>query len=477
MANQVSEVPERHEANADVPPPDTENHARNVGKRQPGVWARWRPLLLRLHFYGGMFAGPFILIAAVTGFLYTLTPQLDGMVFRHELTVDEYAPQARSLADQIAAARTVYPEAPITSVKPPTVASETTQIAFTTPDVPSDYTRTVFVNPYTAQVQGTLTTYGMWLPIRSWFDEMHRNLHLGVAGRYYSEVAASWLAVVALGGLAMWISRARRHGGRRLVLPDRNRTPKGSRTRILSWHGTIGIWIVVGLLGLSITGLTWSRFAGEHIEQLRSELSWTTPSVRTTLPRTVGGTGAPGDPTAGVDTVLRSAQTAGLQPPMWMKPPAEPGDAWEVYERKRAAPTRFDAVAVDAGTGAITDESRFADWPLTAKLTGWAIDTHMGVLFGLPNQIVLALLAIGLITVIVRGYRMWWKRRTTRGGWPTAPERGALTGLRPVEAVIAVAVLAVVGWLAPLFGTTLAAFVLGDVVAGEIARRRKRIAS
>lgn len=93
---------------------------------------------------------------------------------------------------------------------------------------------------------------------------MHRNLHLGEAGRYYSEVAASWLSVVALGGLAMWISRNRRYGGKRLLLPYRHRTQKGSHTRILCWHGIVGIWIVIGLLGLSITGLTWSRFAGNH---------------------------------------------------------------------------------------------------------------------------------------------------------------------------------------------------------------------
>lgn len=211
MPDQVWELPEEHETERDDP---RTSRGEPTRERRPGAWSRWQPLLLRLHFYGGMLAGPFILIAAVTGLLYTLTPQLDGIVFRHEVTVDEYAPQTRTLADQIAAARTVYPDAPITSVKPPTVPSETTQIAFTTTEVPSDYTRTVFVNPYTAQVQGTLTTYGMWLPIRSWFDEMHRNLHLGVAGRYYSEIAASWLWVVALGGLAMWIARARRRGRR-----------------------------------------------------------------------------------------------------------------------------------------------------------------------------------------------------------------------------------------------------------------------
>ncbi|KUN02962.1 hypothetical protein AQI95_25910 [Streptomyces yokosukanensis] len=45
-----------------------------------------------------------------------------------------------------------------------------------------------------------------------------------------------------------------------------------------------------------------------------------------------------------------------------------------------------------------------------AKLTRWGIDLHTGVLFGLVNQIALALLALALILQIVWGYRMWWQR-------------------------------------------------------------------
>ncbi|CCQ18212.1 PepSY-associated TM helix domain-containing protein [Rhodococcus sp. IEGM 1401] len=71
-------------------------------------------------------------------------------------------------------------------------------------DVPEGYGRTVFVDPYTAQVRGELTTFGEWLPVRAWIDELHRNLHLGDLGRNYSELAASWLWVVALGGLVLW---------------------------------------------------------------------------------------------------------------------------------------------------------------------------------------------------------------------------------------------------------------------------------
>jgi hypothetical protein len=42
-----------------------------------------------------------------------------------------------------------------------------------------------------------------------------------------------------------------------------------------------------------------------------------------------------------------------------------------------------------------------SDWPLIAKFTQWGIYAHMGNLFGLANQILLAALALGLICVII----------------------------------------------------------------------------
>ncbi len=91
-----------------------------------------------------------------------------------------------------------------------------------------------------------------------------------------------------------------------------------------------------------------------------------------------------------------------------MYPPATIGEGWLVEENKRDWPTRADAISVDPDSGAVTDRVDDADWPFLAKLTNWAIDAHMGVLFGVVNQILLALTAMGLITVVIRGYRMWW---------------------------------------------------------------------
>ena len=435
-----------------------------------------RPLLLRLHFYAGVFVGPFILIAAITGLLYAVIPQIDEAVYRHHLTVADVGGQRLPLAEQLRTVRAADPEGVVERIGPPASADETTRVVLAVDDVPPDYARTVFVDPYSGEIRGALTTYGQWLPVRAWFDELHRNLHLGALGRNYSELAASWLWVIVLAGLVLWyLHRRDTNKLYRIALPDRDR--KGRR-RALSWHGAVGVWISIALLGLSVTGITWSRYGGETVNLLQERLNTAAPSVDTALARpqaeAPGGHRHDGPSTTGGDTLLHSADTAllaaadaGLRAPMWMYPPAEEGQGWQVAENKRDWPTRADAISVDPATGAVTDRVDFADWPFAAKLTDWAIDAHMGVLFGVANQILLALTAIGLITIIVRGYLMWWHRRPTKGSsWAVGhpPVRGALRGLHPA-AVTAVVVGAVaLGLALPLLGLSLLAFVVVDCI-------------
>ena len=62
-------------------------------------------------------------------------------------------------------------------------------------DLPESYSRTVFVDPYTAQVRATLDTYAEWLPARGVIDNLHRSLLLGAPGQVYTELAASWTKI------------------------------------------------------------------------------------------------------------------------------------------------------------------------------------------------------------------------------------------------------------------------------------------
>lgn len=80
-------------------------------------------------------------------------------------------------------------------------------------------------------------------------------------------------------------------------------------------------------------------------------------------------------------------------------------------EIDRRWPTQVDAVAIDGATMQVVDRTRFADFPLMAKLTRWGVDFHMGILFGLANQLLLVGFGCALCVTIGVGYRLWWIRR------------------------------------------------------------------
>lgn len=432
-------------------------------------WSDLRPLVLRLHFYVGLFVGPFILVAAVTGLLYTITPQLDQILYRDALHVPVGAAQL-DLRDQVGAAAAAVPGGTVTGIRPPIAPDSTTRVTFDAPGVAEDYARTAFVDPYTGQVRAVLDTYGEWLPVRAWIDTLHRNLHLGDVGRLYSELAASWLWVLAVSGLALWVVRRRRRARvRRTLLPEGSAR---GRARIRSWHGSVGLWASVGMLVLSATGLTWSNFAGDNVGALRSALSWTTPSVSEELP--AGGVAA-APPTAPAavgttaDRVLAAARDAGISDPVAITPPSEAGQAWQVGQVKRSWPLAQDAVSVDPGSGAVLDTVRWTDWPFMAQAAEVGISAHMGILFGVGNQLLLVALALGIVVVVVWGYRMWWLRRPTRPGAaaPGGSQRPGVVSLA-VVGVVAVGL----GFLFPVLGVSLLLFLLVDALTQQFRGRR-----
>ncbi|MFF8292620.1 PepSY-associated TM helix domain-containing protein [Streptomyces sp. NPDC016309] len=465
---------------ASVPTPNTTG----------STWSALRPLLLRIHFYAGLLIAPLLLVAAVSGLLYALSFQAEKVLYRHELQVP-VGDRVLPLSAQVEAARRAHPDGTVTAVWPSPEDGATTRVLMTGPDVEEGRSLAVFVDPYTAEVRGDLPSYGSSgaLPLRAWLSEFHANLRLGETGRHYSEMAASWMWVVALGGLALWAGR-RRTAKRALFLPERG--PK-SRRRTLSWHGSVGLWAVTGLVLLSATGLTWSRFAGEHIDAVQSQLGGATPTVSATLDGAAapGGTGheghgaghhpapAPAGADIGVDRAVEAARGAGVDGRIAVTLPAE-GQGYVVKETDTRFPVHLDSVAVDPADGTVIDELRFADYPVLAKLTRFGIDAHMGVLFGLPNQLALAALMVALVLLVLWGYRMWWLRRPTkdrklgagrpvpRGAWRKVP----VTLLLPLAATTAL-----VGWFVPMLGISLLAFLAVDAVLGLTARARARRAA
>ncbi|MFT4088027.1 MAG: PepSY domain-containing protein [Gordonia sp. (in: high G+C Gram-positive bacteria)] len=469
---------------SDTSPPDSRPAV------DPPLSATTTRLVRRLHFYAGVFVAPFLLIAAISGGLYALAPQAEKIIYRAQLHTDSTGPQ-HSLAEQIQAAARTHPDLAVSAVRPPASAGDTTQVLFTDPSLPESTRLAVFVDPVTLHVQGELPTFGSSgsLPVGTWIDGLHRNLHLGATGRLYSELAASWLWVIALAGLVLW------------ALDRRKKRPRRNlRERVKRRHGLTGVTVLLVLLFLSATGLTWSQYAGKNVSDLRTALHWTQPSVDTSL----GGAPAPTDPHAAhgsdqsmpgmdmsddaapaadpadVDTALALARSAGVgvDDAVEIGIPSTPDTAFTVSERRVPWQVSPNTAAVDPVHDRVVSVNYFADWPLAAKLANWGIAAHMGLLFGLVNQLVLFAVAVALCAMIVSGYRMWWLRR--RRGAPRpgrAPTRGSLRRL-PWPAIVGLIIATVaIGWFVPLFGLSLLAFFAVDLLLSGWARLRRRTAA
>lgn len=426
-------------------------------------------MLKRLHFYIGLFVGPFLLVAALTGVLYALTPQIEEHLYADALHSESRGPNL-PLAEQVtrAQAHLAQEGLSVAAVRPAAQAGDTTRVMFSAPGLGESEHRAVFIDPVNGAVRGDMTVYGTSgvLPLRSWIDQFHRGLLLGDAGRLYSELAASWLWVAVLGGLVLWVMR-------RSAQPSAKRSLGG-------WHATAGLWLAVGLLFFSATGLTWSQYAGDNIGVLRAWYGWSTPSVVTTLGQ------APSLPTGAdahaehhmhmqahaapvalqpalFDSVLASARNAGITAAkVEIRPAKAAGKAWVVNEIDRRWPTRVDAVAVDPHSLQVVDQVRFAQYSLPAKLTRWGIDAHMGALFGLANQLLLVVFASGLAGMVVLGYLMWWRRRPTLARQPTLFDawRQLRGGGRAGVMLVAVAL----GICLPVLGASLLCLVVGDAL-------------
>lgn len=480
-----------------------ENPTTNQGTTAPAtpsVRSWLYPLLRRIHFYAGIFVAPFIFVAALTGAVYTFSPQIEETLYKHELSVPTGQTHL-SIDEQVAAANAyIGKDKTPAAVRPALEDDKTTRVLYADDSLGKGEKRGIFVHPATGEILGDMPIYGTSgsLPFKAWLSKFHKHLQLGETGRIYSELAASWLWVIALGGAGLWILRARKLKSKREMIVPSNKFP-GYRST-LSWHSSVGIWTLIGMVFFSVTGLTWSTYAGGNVKDLRAALNWSTPTVTKTL----DGSGAKdggehadhghgghnhgahaGHDHAGhkhdaaatnmvngsYDHFLEMAQYININSTQVEIQPGNAKKPWIIQELQRSYPTEVDSVAINGATHEILDRADFKDFPLAAKLTRWAVDLHMGLMFGLINQIILFIGALGIVAMCIWGYVMWWQRRPRRtlpGRKPqkmgALPVRVALKSVPLWFWIPAALITIAIGLFLPVFGISLLGFLIIDLL-------------
>jgi uncharacterized iron-regulated membrane protein len=435
--------------------------------------ARRRSLFWRIHFWAALIASPFALVATLTGLLYIFTPQIEARLYAGLERV-EAGGQRLPLDAAVAAARRAAPSGlEVLAVTPPAAPVDAVRVSFG-PAAPGAGAHaghgqpaaaaaarpgqggerlTVFVDPYRATVLGSQREQDRF---SEWARRLHSRLLQGESLRWMIELAASWMLVMLLTGVYLWWPQAA--AGGQPALP--RRTARG-RTAWRQWHAFLGVLLGVLSLAMVLTGITWSRYAGQQVRAVRDWAGQASPQVPAHLHSMPQG-GAPLNYQQAWDRTR--ALLPGALPQL--APPRGPHGVWRASSADRRHPEgRFELV-LNAYDGQVLYYAGWDRQTAFGKATAVGIPFHRGEL-GLWNQALLFVFAAGVLFSLVSGWVMFFKRR--RAGQLGLPKLvpGAWRAVPPAAAVLGIGMCV----LMPLLALSAAVLAVVEVTLSRRARR------
>lgn len=99
-----------------------------------------------------------------------------------------------------------------------------------------------------------------------------------------------------------------------------------------------------------------------------------------------------------------------LLEPVLITPPMHPGGNWIARSDTQNRPQRI-TLTLDAKTGEILQRQTFGQRPWLDRVVFTGVAAHEGQLFGVLNQMISLMTAIGLEILCVSALVMWWRRR------------------------------------------------------------------
>jgi uncharacterized iron-regulated membrane protein len=458
---------------------------------------RWRSVW-RIHFYSGVFAMPFILIMAISGLVILYSQPIQDATERDMRTV-ERAGEWRSFDAQERAVEDRYPDTPVLSMTVPADDHHATIFAV---DDGSAAGAQVFVDPYTAKVQGETGTGGgvvglanrvhgfadneavtVPLPTVSALWDGDAVMRDYVVGDLVLEIFAVWTIVLVSSGLFLWWPRRSRSGaearnGRRLLGV---RLGKRGRARWRDLHGMSGVLLFSLILLTIVSGLAWSTYWGAnftalankvspntwtdaptsdaghvgHLDRLGNQINWNTGDIPIPSSYATDGNGELPAPVS-LDSVTEIAEREHMKPGYTVAFPVnETGDDGETafgsFTITNSWPRKTGEardVFVDQFTGeTLAVQSVYGYGPVSRGMDT-LVSTHMGTQLGLFTRIMMTALCLLAIWSVISAGVMFWKRR--RPGSLGLPRRPLDVRLAKRLALLAI----VIGIVFPEWGIT-----------------------
>ena len=259
----------------------------------------------------------------------------------------------------------------------------------------------VTVDQYTGEVIGRqecTAFFSAMFRLHRWLLDSGRPEGRPAYGKLVVGVSTLMFVVALLSGVALWWPKTRRALRESLKVA----VHKGRVRLWRSLHVAGGMYALVLLLAMALTGLTWS-------------FQWYNRAVYAAFgidaPQRKGGHGSGSKPAVTLDA-----------------------SAWQtVYDRLRADNPEARSITVsdgtasvshggfgntraadrytfDTATGRITSATPYADAAPSGKLRGWLYSVHTGTFGGLPTRILWFLASLFGASLPITGYWLWLRR-------------------------------------------------------------------
>ncbi len=351
--------------------------------------------------WAGLCVAPFGVVLALSGSAYLFRPQIENLI---QSRID----QGRTVASRmlpadslVAAAANHLGDAELLKYRLPEPAHATAQIELITP---SGEKQLVWVDRGSGAIAYTMASNSHPMELAK---QLHGELLAGSFGSVFVEIAACWMILLlATGAYLAWPRRGR---WIQLFLPR-----LGRRATLRSLHVSVGAWIGGFALVFLLSGLPWTGILGSGIQRVQQWTGTDGPGQEFRVTLQSSAPSSPGMPEVRLEDVLELSSAAELPGPVEVSPPRGSSGVWTVRAMTQRRPDRV-TLHYDRYTGAEIMRISFDDYPRFKQAISVGIALHEGQLFGVPNQILGVLVALGVMTLCVTGPLLWWKRRPSVG--------------------------------------------------------------
>jgi uncharacterized iron-regulated membrane protein len=306
----------------------------------------------------------------------------------------------------------------------------------------------VFVDPYTGEVLGQLSTTA-WLPGIS--RALHGGWPLGEPGSWLLELGDGWAILMLATGLYLWWPRGR---GFAAFWP---RTGAGTRVLLRDLHSCVAVWFSVVFLFFLVSALPWTAFwGGKVLSAIESNTGQKSPTGFSP-----GGASVAqfSNAAVSIEQAAAAARRANVHGTLDIRLAPWPG-AQLFMTNTHVLPSQDRTLLADPVAGAIRGDFTNEQIPVIPRLVALGIHVHQAD-FGPVNIALNTAFATSLIWLSVTGVLSWWNRRPA-GGVAAPPKPDVGTPL-PVRALLAVACV-----LMPLFGASILLIVLAESAVARL---------